>query len=690
MGKSVPLGTFPLALIFLLAAYLVLQVSINPEIGLLPPSTSSGYWILAPFNICRSDSVEGNGAIFTKEIIVPEMAPVIESAIIKVIAAGSYELRLNGQLISGARQEDPKRNWRISQEFNLADQVHTGSNTLEILVRNTARQPALLVSGALNIKPHLQINIDSDVTWRVLSLSRDKNGTPETMPPPRDFYSGHISEWNRNAVIIRVLRPLATIMAYLVLALASLLYLRRAQRPRPMDIVLAHFREVHSVTMLTGHVRVRKWMFIILLIALYFPMAVIRDPNQGWDADGHIEHLRYVATGRGVPMADQGWQMYQPPAYYLFAAAVYRVVLPITAGAAHKWQWPCSDFLALKAVQLLTPIFALMQVLVVLKLIRYIFSTFKESFSFTVVAFVTLMPMQIYSSSFISNEMFSALMISIAFFLLIVMVTQLRFGIGYSAALGSLIALACLSKYTGFLVAMTAFFIYVVFFVTNLVRCRQLVISFLTVSLLFVALAGPYYFRNFKKYGKLLPYNTEFVKDFQFEYFDVAFMMDPLRIGLGVVDKFRSRSNSFVDGNYSSMWLDNSHKSHPWTRGFDASIYYLAIFPTLLIVFGFLRALAACRADSAIGRAYLPVLTIFILALFSYLYFVLRFGSYEAVKAFYLLSQLAPLAVFFEVGCRNGVDTEHKKVLFAIPMALLYSVIVIYYLLVPLLIGKGL
>src|SRR5437667_12250993 len=111
------------------------------------------------------------------------------------------------------------------------------------------------------------------------------------------------------------------------------------------------------------------------------------------------------------------------------------------------------------------------------------------------------------------------------------------------------------------------------------------------------------------------------------------------------------------------MWLDNSQYSRRWTRPFEVVIYYLAIFPMVLIGAGFVRAIAACRASKE-GRAYLPIVAIFIFAVFSYLFFILRFGSFEVVKAFYLLSQVGPLAVFFELGQSAGVEGWQKSAVF--------------------------
>jgi hypothetical protein len=137
-------------------------------------------------------------------------------------------------------------------------------------------------------------------------------------------------------------------------------------------------------------------------------------------------------------------------------------------------------------------------------------------------------------SSFISNEVFSSLPISGALFILVSMVSANRYGCGLSVALGSAIALACLSKYSGFLMVMTACLVYGVMLWKKSADRRQPVRSFFIVALLTLALAGPFYFRNCTLYGKPFPQNTEFVKCFTLEYRELAFLADPLKIGSGV------------------------------------------------------------------------------------------------------------------------------------------------------------
>jgi hypothetical protein len=665
-----------LLLILSLCVYLILQISVNPELGLLPPSLSGANWITAPLGIAYANPAE-NGAIFIREIRLPETLPYIKTARIDVSAARSYELSLNGILLSGTTESDAKRNWKTSREFDLKPGLRPGLNRLRILVRNTVRPPAVRVTGAIELQAGGAIVLDSDSRWLVFTLDETVRSIPEGVPAPRDYYPGHWQEWNRDPGRIRALRVASTSAAYIMLLVVIVLYWRWSRSvPAPQGLGLRQNRD-----------KLRRLIFAGLLICLYFPMAILRAPGEGWDADGHIEHLRYVASGHGIPMPHEGWEMFQPPAYYALAAIVYNAVLPYSTASAQAIHWPFPDFVALKVVQLMNPAFALFHTLIVLQLLRYLFGRPADGYT---MAFVCLMPMQIYFSAFISNEVFAACTIAAALFLLVVMARRLHFGPGYSIALGLALGMACLSKYTGVLLVMTAGFVYGAFFIQRVIPRRRLLISFLTMSLVVLAVAGPFYLRNLRKYGNPMPHNSEFVKNFNIEYFDVAFFLDPLRFGIGAMDKFVSRSSSFLDGNYSSLWLDNSHLTRAWSRPFEVGIFYLAIFPTVLAGVGFLRVFSVCRSDSEEGRSLLPIVTISIFALFAYAYFILRFGSFEVVKAFYLLSQVSALAVFFEVGRRETVSDSRMSTPFAVAFMMLYGAITLYYLLTPVLIGRGL
>ncbi len=679
-------STCVLLLSITLLVFFGLGVALSPEVAFLWPSFSSAQWILAPLGVCGIGGDDCHGALFRKEISAPGNAGHVVTAALRVAASSGYEIRFNGHVLSGAKERIPSRNWKSYDQYNIKDLVQIGNvNTVEVAVWNPTRPPALLVTGSVVFGPGASLPLNTDTTWQVSSLSRTGWLAPERMIPLRDFYPGHLSEFSKHSS--GNARVVATLAAYMTLVAAICLYRYGNKTAAPFQAAERESRGIgRAFRHLAENGRFRAAVFVVLFAGLYLPMAAIRDPKDGWDADGHIDYIRYVASGKGLPKAEQGWQMYQPPAYYVFTAAVYRFSNFLSGTWARSV--PSSDFWALKTVQMFTPVFALLQILITLRLLALIHPESSPDLLGSS-GFALLVPMQIYVSPFISNEVFSSLAITAALFILVSMLWRHRYGPGRSVALGAAVGFACLCKYSGLLVAAATAFSYGVIFLKNASSRRQILRSMAIVALVALILAGPFYLRNLRTYGRPLPQNTEFVRCFTLEYKDLAFFVDPLLFGAGAIDKFVSRTVSFVDGNFSSMWLDNSHKSSAWTRLFEGPTYYLAVFPTFLIALGFCRILRRSREDSQYSRACLPILAYFIVTAFAYAYFILRHGSFETVKAFYGLSLISPLAVFLDAGFRGRAGDCRRPRFFGAAMLLLYGTICAYYLLAPIVIGKG-
>src|SRR5262249_55626125 len=43
-------------------------------------------------------------------------------------------------------------------------------------------------------------------------------------------------------------------------------------------------------------------------------------PLLGFDRDGHLEYIEYLLQKKSLPLANEGWQMYQPPLFYVLSA----------------------------------------------------------------------------------------------------------------------------------------------------------------------------------------------------------------------------------------------------------------------------------------------------------------------------------------------------------------------------------
>ena len=69
-----------------------------------------------------------------------------------------------------------------------------------------------------------------------------------------------------------------------------------------------------------------------LCLALFAVVAMVHLRNayvyphaRGFDAVQHADYVRFVADRWQVPDASQGWEMSQPPLYYVLSAGLYRL-----------------------------------------------------------------------------------------------------------------------------------------------------------------------------------------------------------------------------------------------------------------------------------------------------------------------------------------------------------------------------
>ena len=65
---------------------------------------------------------------------------------------------------------------------------------------------------------------------------------------------------------------------------------------------------------------------IISIITIIYGHNVINIPalNYGFDWDGHVEYIRFIAANLSVPEAKDGLEMAQPPLYYAVASIIFQ------------------------------------------------------------------------------------------------------------------------------------------------------------------------------------------------------------------------------------------------------------------------------------------------------------------------------------------------------------------------------
>jgi hypothetical protein len=115
-------------------------------------------------------------------------------------------------------------------------------------------------------------------------------------------------------------------------------------------------------------------------------------PHLGFDADRHFDYVKYIATQHALPLASDGWQMFQPPLFYLLAAPWYALLSPFVG-----------DDTVIKILRVLPMLCGLAQIEIVYRTARAVFPG-KEDLQIVATMVGGLLPMQIYISLVVGNE----------------------------------------------------------------------------------------------------------------------------------------------------------------------------------------------------------------------------------------------------------------------------------------------
>src|SRR5207253_5107079 len=67
--------------------------------------------------------------------------------------------------------------------------------------------------------------------------------------------------------------------------------------------------------------RILLVMFASLWLLLFWNNARLLPFHVGFDSGEHLKYIQYIQEHRALPSPNEGWEMYQPPLYYLIAAA---------------------------------------------------------------------------------------------------------------------------------------------------------------------------------------------------------------------------------------------------------------------------------------------------------------------------------------------------------------------------------
>ena len=383
--------------------------------------------------------------------------------------------------------------------------------------------------------------------------------------------------------------------------------------------------------------------------------------SQGFDAHAHVEYIESILETRRLPLADEGWEMYQPPLYYAVSA--------LALGAFGLTPGSDSGLALLRGISWACGLVMLVMVLASLRLL-FPGRSAPQLVGLTLAAFVPV-HLSIYQG--ITNEAFAATVSLVAIYLGLRALRDEDPSPAAHAALGVALGAALLAKTTALLVAILVLGALGIRLVTLRRSSRRAWLVGLGLPSLFcLAVSGWHYARVWARFGSPLVGNWD-IESGQLWWQQPGYRTagDYLRFGRVFTSPSFSGFNGFLDGMWSTFWGDGlwsgvgTLEGRPaWNWSHVQAGYLLALGPAVLILAGGIVAIAVLvrRAGAApppgkatphsapalAGGLFLAAAAAaYLLALLAY---SLAVPSYATFKAFYALPAVLPLAACAGLG----------------------------------------
>src|SRR5438067_8934720 len=549
-------------------------------------------------------------AIFRREFILTDRPA---TARLGVRSMRRADVRINGVAV----RFPSNRNWKEIVSVDVTGQLQGGSNVIEARVFNHNGPPALWLT--LNTD---QLSLRSDRTWEVSfagsSWRHAALAAAAKTPGPGNSIAGGEGTFDT------------------------------LQKVWPFWIVLI---AIASVAVFIWNLSLKncttRWLEKTLLLVLaglwlllFWNNSRLLPFHAGFDSKEHLKYINYIQEQRALPLPTEGWEMYQPPLYYLFAASSLSV-----------GRLSINDPMSVFVLRLLGAFFGIAQFVFAFLSLRLLLPARAALVGLLVAVFL---PMHLYLAHYVTNEILAATLATMALYLCLRLLRSDKPSASQFAWLGLAIGAAMLTKATGILLLP----IVIAAIAGELAYARApIAISLRNLGLLLAicfAVCGWHYTRIWLRFGTPLLGNWDVISGFTWwqdpGYHTAA---DYLRFGRALVNPVFSGFAGFADGIYSTLWGDGlcggaSSLSVAWNQQPMAAGYLWALLPTTLIIAGMgVASFQFIRKPSSELFLLLGFCTVLILGL---IFMTLKVPSYAQAKAFYGLSALMPLCFFGALG----------------------------------------
>lgn len=538
---------------------------------------------------------------------------------VQVRAFSRFQLAVNGMPVELPGK--PGQDWKQLRGGDVARNLHRGGNEIAVTVTNSNGPPALWLSLAGS-----GLDVHTDEQWeatlfgavprpaRLAALSWAESGGNPGHEAEQSFPS-FLSRWHTLALF--------GALSALVVAVLFWWQSRRApDQPLPRS-----FSPRWLIGGLSG-----------LWLLLFFNNLGSLPHHLGFDYRHHLKYIEYIQERLSLPLADEGWEMHQPPLYYGIAA--------VLSSVGHLAR---GDLLTVALLRFLSVAAGIAQVVLVLASLRLLFpgQWRRQGFGLVLAAFV---PVHLYMAQYVTNDMVAAALASGAVYLCLRILHEEHASARWYASLGISLGAALLAKVTTIVVVPIVVAVLAGRLVVQRQRDPRVWLRTLGVTLLACLVTCGWHFgRVLVHFGSPLVGSYDPASGFTW-WQDPGYSMTSYfsRFGQSLTEPFFSVFNGFFDGIYSTLWGDGlwggpalPAQRPPWDYELMAAGYLLALLPTVAILVG--TAVAVVQLVHQPRAEWFLLLGLALCAGLAQVYHFARLPYFCHVKAFYGLPAMVAL-----------------------------------------------
>jgi hypothetical protein len=550
-------------------------------------------------------------------------------------ALRAVAVQLDGSTLHNDRADEPRIDWRVPRRVVLPADLAAGHHEIRITVSNSTGPPLLLAyCEALDLRSGSGWSARTPGGTWAPAIDADEVPASEltgTFPPVSDAV-GSIALW----------------LAAVFLAVAGLF--------------LAWERQ-----WLPAALREKKWSSGLFATTVAVAWCVLIANNlpklpgsMGMDVHGHLEYMQYLSANLALPLASDGWQMFQPPLYYAVSVLISRPLLG----------WVSGDSVLL-VLRLFPMLCGLAMVLLCHRVARAVFPE-RADLRTIATCVGALTPMGLALSQSLGNEPLAAVWSAWAIALSVEALRDpaLAANTRKQLTLGLVLGLALLTKVSVLVLVPPLLAAGVSALRRSGAPWHAVALAAARVGGVCALVSGWYYIRNWIRLGHPFVGGWDPARG-------ILWWQDP---GYRTWEQYRSFGESLIhpifagtnglwDGLYSTMWLDGMLSGKfggtlpPWNLAPLLAGAWLGLLPLALILIGAGRSITRAARGGNDRLAFCAVAIFF--GLIAVIWISVTVPTYSAIKATYLLGFLPCFGVLAAAGYETLARQSWLRVLLA-------------------------